>query len=188
MDLVILNRGPKRGRRLDGHTHHQPFTTRQREGVCPPGYDWACIESPNAWDLQWNRVSNLEHSSPEAETLPPGHPNPTNIKDYVWWPNDKVLASEKEVSRFETRFHEDPPCLWAWCTLNLTWVKRHFRWYDAGAWRRGVPAQELFSSSDRGSKQRGPSENSSSERDVNITKQNDAYKIIVILQAYQSSV
>ncbi|GBL75073.1 hypothetical protein AVEN_243851-1 [Araneus ventricosus] len=35
---------------------------------------------PQRGNLQWNRVSRLEPSSPEAKTLPVGHCGPKNIK------------------------------------------------------------------------------------------------------------
>ncbi|GBM06923.1 hypothetical protein AVEN_147858-2-1, partial [Araneus ventricosus] len=41
---------------------------------------------------------------------------------------------------------EDPPCLWASCTFNLTWVKHPIA-DVVGEFGEGVPAQVSFSSS-----------------------------------------
>ncbi|GBL81074.1 hypothetical protein AVEN_83148-1 [Araneus ventricosus] len=38
-----------------------------------PAYDVMCIKPTNMTDLQWNQVSNLEPSGPEAETLSLSH-------------------------------------------------------------------------------------------------------------------
>ncbi|GBM34840.1 hypothetical protein AVEN_208042-1 [Araneus ventricosus] len=50
----------------------QTSAPHQREDVCPSTQDLACNRPPTT-DLQWNRVSNLEPSGPEVETLPLGH-------------------------------------------------------------------------------------------------------------------
>ncbi|GBN21674.1 hypothetical protein AVEN_104366-1 [Araneus ventricosus] len=68
---------------------------------------------------------------------------------------------------------EYPPCMWVRCTLNHTQEAKH---YPAGVLRElgeGLPPQVPSFSSDRGSKLRDPSQNSSrhaSKWDVNITK------------------
>ncbi|GBN29803.1 hypothetical protein AVEN_33460-1, partial [Araneus ventricosus] len=38
--------------------------------------DLTCTRPAYTAVLQWNRVSNLEPSTPEVETLPPGHRGP----------------------------------------------------------------------------------------------------------------
>ncbi|GBM20777.1 hypothetical protein AVEN_68915-1 [Araneus ventricosus] len=66
--------------------------------------------------------------------------------------------------------NEDPPCLWVWCTLNQTWVKRP----PTGVVRKfgkRVPAQ--VSSSGLGPKVRSQSQNRlcvASKSNVNVTK------------------
>ncbi|GBM19446.1 hypothetical protein AVEN_259353-1 [Araneus ventricosus] len=49
------------------------WAPQQREDVCPAAYDLIRNRPTYTADLQWNRVSNLEFSDPEAETLPLGH-------------------------------------------------------------------------------------------------------------------
>ncbi|GBM22983.1 hypothetical protein AVEN_172331-1 [Araneus ventricosus] len=51
----------------------QTSPPHQREDVRSPTYDLACNRSTYKTDLRWNRVSNLEPSSPEAETLSLDH-------------------------------------------------------------------------------------------------------------------
>ncbi|GBM24716.1 hypothetical protein AVEN_254935-1 [Araneus ventricosus] len=46
--------------------------SHQREDDWFPTYDLTCNRPRCAADLQWNRISNLEPSSPDAETLPLG--------------------------------------------------------------------------------------------------------------------
>ncbi|GBM27263.1 hypothetical protein AVEN_208427-1 [Araneus ventricosus] len=65
---------------------------------------------------------------------------------------------------------EEPPCIRAWCMLNLLRIKRP----PAGMiWKRGVTAQVSSSSSDHSSKLRVLSQNSrrvASKLDANIPK------------------
>ncbi|GBM66513.1 hypothetical protein AVEN_252276-1 [Araneus ventricosus] len=74
-----------------------------------------------------------------------------------WWPSGKLSASEPEGSRFETQFHCRSVMYWACGTLNhRSRVKRP----PVGVVRKfgeGMPAQVSSSTSDRGSKLRGPS-------------------------------
>ncbi|GBO28147.1 hypothetical protein AVEN_61808-1, partial [Araneus ventricosus] len=51
----------------------QTSAPHQREDACTPTYDLKCIMPKYTADLQWNRVSNMEPSGPEAEILPLGH-------------------------------------------------------------------------------------------------------------------
>ncbi|GBM44839.1 hypothetical protein AVEN_201087-1 [Araneus ventricosus] len=79
----------------------------------------------------------------------------------------KISAS---VSKFKPDSAEDPPCMWACCTLNrrgsnvllLVWC---------GSLEKGVAAQVSSSSPDCGSNLRGPSQNSPRVA-ANITKLN----------------
>ncbi|GBL73446.1 hypothetical protein AVEN_159450-1 [Araneus ventricosus] len=48
------------------------FRAYQLEDVWPPAYDLACRPTYTA-DLRWNRLSNLEPSGVEGESLPLGH-------------------------------------------------------------------------------------------------------------------
>ncbi|GBM96095.1 hypothetical protein AVEN_212491-1 [Araneus ventricosus] len=50
-----------------------PTSPHQREGVWPSTYGLTSNRPIYTADLQWNRVSNLEPSGPEAEKLSPGH-------------------------------------------------------------------------------------------------------------------
>ncbi|GBO02250.1 hypothetical protein AVEN_89404-1 [Araneus ventricosus] len=54
----------------------QTSAPHQREDVWSPTYDLTCNKPKHMADLQWNRVSNMEPSGPEAETLPLGHRGP----------------------------------------------------------------------------------------------------------------
>ncbi|GBM14883.1 hypothetical protein AVEN_28606-1 [Araneus ventricosus] len=57
-----------------------------------------------------------------------------NVKDNVskdlheegpLWPHGKASSSERRgAPGLKPDSTEDPPCLWAWCTLNLMWAKR----------------------------------------------------------------
>ncbi|GBO12944.1 hypothetical protein AVEN_210739-1 [Araneus ventricosus] len=51
------------------------------EDVWHPMYDLTCNRPTCTADLQGNRVSRLEPSDPEAETLPIGHHCPINPKE-----------------------------------------------------------------------------------------------------------
>ncbi|GBO07272.1 hypothetical protein AVEN_169048-1 [Araneus ventricosus] len=63
------------------------FCTTPAGGRLPRTYDLACNRSTYTETLQWNRVSNLELSSSEAETLSLGHRCPLcNV----------ITASERE--------------------------------------------------------------------------------------------
>ncbi|GBL95307.1 hypothetical protein AVEN_166478-1, partial [Araneus ventricosus] len=88
------------------------------------------------------------------------------------WPSGKVSTSGPEGRRFETRFHRRSTVYGARCTLNHTQWKNVLPFGVARKLGEGVPAQASSSSSDRGSKLRGPSLNSprvASKRDVNIS-------------------
>nr|GBN34114.1 hypothetical protein AVEN_34873-1 [Araneus ventricosus] len=67
-DLVITNRG------------HMTRTTPE---LAPPlsklvdHIIWTTCDLACNRPIQWNRVSNLESSNPNANTLPPGHRGPT---------------------------------------------------------------------------------------------------------------
>ncbi|GBM49034.1 hypothetical protein AVEN_153549-1 [Araneus ventricosus] len=52
----------------------------QWEGVWPSKYDLAFNRPKYTVDHQLNQVSNLEPSSPEAETLPLRRPNPVPVE------------------------------------------------------------------------------------------------------------
>ncbi|GBM95152.1 hypothetical protein AVEN_17585-1 [Araneus ventricosus] len=85
------------------------------------------------------------------------------------WPGGKVSTSGPEGSKLDST--EEPPCKWVWCTLNTS-GPNVFQLVRCGSLERGVPAQVLSSSSDRGTKLRGPPQNSprvASRRDANIT-------------------
>ncbi|GBM37110.1 hypothetical protein AVEN_103213-1 [Araneus ventricosus] len=76
------------------------------------------------------------------------------------WPSGKVPASELEGFRFGTLVHCKYVVYWAGCTLNHTYG---VKCPPAGVMRKfgeGMPAQVSSSSSDRGSKLRGPAQNS----------------------------
>ncbi|GBM13039.1 hypothetical protein AVEN_207310-1, partial [Araneus ventricosus] len=85
----------------------------------------------------------------------PIHFHPSS-KHFNWlqWRSVKVLDQRVPSSKPDST--KDPPCLWARYTLNMTsWVKRHL----AGVVKKfgeAVPAQASPTSSDDGSKLRGP--------------------------------
>ncbi|GBL73004.1 hypothetical protein AVEN_128173-1 [Araneus ventricosus] len=88
------------------------------------------------------------------------------------WPSGKVSTSGPEGRRLETRFHRRSAVYGARRTPNHTQWPNALPLVRRGSLKRGVPAQVSSSSSDRGSKLRGPSLNSprvASKRDVNIT-------------------
>ncbi|GBL77476.1 hypothetical protein AVEN_41861-1 [Araneus ventricosus] len=63
------------------------FAPHQRENVCPTTYDSMLNRATYTADLQWNRVSSLEPSSFEAETLPLGHSGPwPRLRQASWNP------------------------------------------------------------------------------------------------------
>ncbi|GBM05622.1 hypothetical protein AVEN_202254-1 [Araneus ventricosus] len=74
----------------------------------------------------------------------------------------KVSASGLEGSRFPTRFLLTAS-VWGWCMLNLTPRKKHPSTGVARKYEEGVLNQVSPSSSDIGSKLRGPSQNSPCE-------------------------
>ncbi|GBN95834.1 hypothetical protein AVEN_268557-1 [Araneus ventricosus] len=88
-----------------------------------------------------------------------------------WWPSGKASAFGPEGPRPETRFHRRSAVHEACCTPNHTQPNvLPLVWHG-----EGVPAQVSSSSSDRGSKLLGPSQNSTrvaSKWDVNKTKPN----------------
>ncbi|GBM48383.1 hypothetical protein AVEN_103568-1 [Araneus ventricosus] len=59
----------------------QNSTPHQREGVCTPTYDFTCNRPIYTADLWCNRVSNLEPSGPEAETLLLSYRGPSSSSD-----------------------------------------------------------------------------------------------------------
>ncbi|GBL96086.1 hypothetical protein AVEN_104324-1 [Araneus ventricosus] len=67
-DLLILNRN-----RITGAA---PRLVHQLEGEWAMNSDLAFTRTSCTADLQWNWVSNLEASGPEAETLPLDHGGP----------------------------------------------------------------------------------------------------------------
>ncbi|GBM07118.1 hypothetical protein AVEN_177082-1 [Araneus ventricosus] len=84
----------------------------------------------------------------------------------TWLWSRRVPGSKPDVT-------EDPPCMGACCKLNHTWCPNVLRLVRRGRLERWLPAQA--SPSDRGSKLRGPSQNSprvASKRDFNITNLN----------------
>ncbi|GBO01092.1 hypothetical protein AVEN_193686-1 [Araneus ventricosus] len=83
------------------------------------------------------------------------------------WPSSKVSVSGPEGSRFEMR-----PAVYGVLLHTKSYVvgQTSSRW--CGSLEREVPSKMSPSSSDLGSKLRGPSQNSSSKQDFNITKLN----------------
>ncbi|GBM01759.1 hypothetical protein AVEN_271995-1 [Araneus ventricosus] len=79
----------------------------------------------------------------------------------------------RRVSGSKPDSSENPPCMWLLQVALYVEGQTSSRWRDAEAWRRGMPAQVLNSTSKRGSKLRGPSQDklrTSSKGDVNVTK------------------
>ncbi|GBN21281.1 hypothetical protein AVEN_29570-1 [Araneus ventricosus] len=88
------------------------------------------------------------------------------------WPNGNVSTSRPEGGGTETRFHRRSAVCGASCTPNPTQWPNALPLLWRGSLERGAPAQVLSSSSDSGSKLRGPSLNRprvASKRDVDIT-------------------
>ncbi|GBL87645.1 hypothetical protein AVEN_107916-1 [Araneus ventricosus] len=97
------------------------------------------------------------------------------------WPSGKVSASEPEGSRFGTRFHLSPqntpepgtragPIPQKIHRVCIRGGQTSTRWCVLEAWRGGASS---YSSPDRDSKVRGPSQNSprvALKRDVDVTK------------------
>ncbi|GBO32250.1 hypothetical protein AVEN_273488-1 [Araneus ventricosus] len=84
----------------------------------------------------------------------------------------RVVRSRLGTGVFQVR-NPIPLCMWACCTLNHTQWPKVLSLVWRGSLERVVPVQVSSSSSDRGSKLRGPSQNSprvASKQDVNITK------------------
>ncbi|GBM30211.1 hypothetical protein AVEN_165812-1 [Araneus ventricosus] len=79
MNLVILNRGQLTRTTPELANTSPNFRTTLLGGRSPSMYDLTCIEATCTVDLQWNWVSSLEPSGPEAETLPRGHRGPYHM-------------------------------------------------------------------------------------------------------------
>nr|GBM71797.1 hypothetical protein AVEN_84168-1 [Araneus ventricosus] len=96
-------------------------------------------------------------------------------------PSGKVSALGQEGSRLETRFHRS-----VWGLLHAKSYVVAKRPPAGVAWKlgEGVSAQASSSSSDRGSKLRGPSQTSprvASKRDVNVTENYHLTALVTIL-------
>ncbi|GBN19525.1 hypothetical protein AVEN_76265-1 [Araneus ventricosus] len=113
---------------------------------------------------QWNSLYQISHN----ESLP------KNFFLPFMGPSGEVSALGPEGSRLETDSTEDPPCMGPLHAKSYVETKRPPA--DVGRkFGEWMPAQVPSSSSDRGSKLRGLSQNSprvASKRDVNITKLN----------------
>ncbi|GBN06055.1 hypothetical protein AVEN_141317-1 [Araneus ventricosus] len=90
------------------------------------------------------------------------------------WPGNKITTSDCRNPGSKPDSTEEPPCKRAWCTLN-PWGPNVLPFVWCGSLERGVPAQVPSSSSDRGQKLRGLSQNRlrvAAKQDVNLTKLN----------------
>ncbi|GBL72677.1 hypothetical protein AVEN_127924-1 [Araneus ventricosus] len=70
MYLAILNRGQMASMTSDLTTPLQTSAPHQWKDVWLTPSDFTCNTPTFLADLLWNRVSNLEPSNPETETLP----------------------------------------------------------------------------------------------------------------------
>ncbi|GBL95168.1 hypothetical protein AVEN_253507-1 [Araneus ventricosus] len=77
MDLAILNRGQMTKTTPKLAAPFQGFAAQRREGFGPLYMIWRAAGPIHA---KWNRVSNLEHSGPEAESLPLDHRGLSNFE------------------------------------------------------------------------------------------------------------
>ncbi|GBO13886.1 hypothetical protein AVEN_207571-1 [Araneus ventricosus] len=93
----------------------------------------------------------------------------------TWTSIGKVLTSGQRIPGLKPDSTENTPFMWACCALNHTQWPNVLPLVWCGSLERRMPAHVPFSSSDRSSKLRGPSQNLprvASKRDVYITKLN----------------
>ncbi|GBN65948.1 hypothetical protein AVEN_52347-1 [Araneus ventricosus] len=86
-DIVLLSSGHMTGQHLSWYPLLQ---NTPAEGRLATAYDLAYKRLPYTADLQWNRVSNLKPSLPEAETL-------ESEKDHVLSEILKILHTKSGI-------------------------------------------------------------------------------------------